>query len=66
MLPILVKEPASAAVDAFMSTVQQEPWVSDFAAAEVASALSRLVRTGRLEATDGRRLCPILTYGERR
>jgi predicted nucleic acid-binding protein len=53
MLPILIKEPASAAVDAFMSTVQQELWVGDFAAAEVASALSRLVRTGRLQATDG-------------
>lgn len=53
MLPILIKEPASATVDAFMSTVQQELWVSDFAAAEVASAVSRLVRTGRLEATDG-------------
>jgi predicted nucleic acid-binding protein len=53
MLPILIKEPASAAVDTFMSTVQQQLWVSDFAAAEVASALSRLVRTGRLQATDG-------------
>jgi predicted nucleic acid-binding protein len=53
MLPILIREPASAAVDAFMSTVQQELWVSDFAAAEAASALSRLVRTGRLQATDG-------------
>jgi uncharacterized protein len=53
MLPILIKEPASTAVDAFMSTVQQQLWVSDFAAAEVASALSRLVRTGRLQATDG-------------
>jgi uncharacterized protein len=36
-----------------MSTVQQELWVSDFAAAEVASALSRLVRMGRLQSTDG-------------
>ena len=53
MLPILIKEPASAVVDAFMSTVQQELWVSDFAAAEVASAVSRLVRTGRLQASDG-------------
>lgn len=52
MLPILIKEPASAVVDAFMSTVQQELWVSDFAAAEVASAVSRLVRTGRLQPTD--------------
>jgi len=53
MLPILIKEPASAAVDAFMSTVQRELWVSDFATAEAASALSRLVRIGRLQATDG-------------
>ena len=53
MLPILIREPASARVDVFMSTVQQEPWVSDFAAAEVASAVSRLVRTGRLQASDG-------------
>jgi predicted nucleic acid-binding protein len=53
MLPILVKEPASAVVDGFMATVEQELWVSDFAAAEVASALSRLVRTGRLQASDG-------------
>ena len=53
MLPILVKEPTSAVVDAFMSTVQEELWVSDFAAAEVASAVSRLVRTGHLQATDG-------------
>jgi predicted nucleic acid-binding protein len=53
MLPILVKEPASVVVDAFMATVQQEPWVSDFAAAEVVSALSRLVRTRRLQAVDG-------------
>jgi predicted nucleic acid-binding protein len=53
VLPTLVKEPASAAVDAFMSTVAQEMLVSDFAAAEVASALSRLVRMGRLQASDG-------------
>jgi uncharacterized protein len=53
MLPILIKEPTSAVVDAFMSTIQQELWVSDFAAAEVASALSRLVRAGRLQASEG-------------
>jgi predicted nucleic acid-binding protein len=53
MLPILVKDPTSAVVDSFMSTAQEKPWVSDFAAAEVASALSRLVRTGRLQAADG-------------
>ena len=53
VLPTLVKEPASATVDAFMSTVKQEMLVSDFAAAEVASALSRLVRMGRLQESDG-------------
>jgi predicted nucleic acid-binding protein len=53
MLPVLVKEPASTVVDAFMASVQQELWVNDFAAAEVAAALSRLVRTGRLQAVDG-------------
>jgi uncharacterized protein len=53
MLPILVKEPASAVVDSFLSTAREKPWVSDFAAAEVASALSRLVRIGRLQAADG-------------
>jgi predicted nucleic acid-binding protein len=53
MLPILVKEPASAVVDSIMSTAQEKPWVSDFAAAEVVSALSRLVRIGRLQG--GRR-----------
>lgn len=53
ILPILVKEAASVAVDALMAEVQEEVWVSDFAAAEVASALSRLVRTGRLVASDG-------------
>lgn len=53
VLPTLVGEPASATVDGFMSTVTQELLVSDFAAAEVASALSRLVRTGRLHAREG-------------
>lgn len=53
ILPILVKEPASSLVDAFMTTTDRELLVSDFAAAEVASALSRLVRVGRLQASDG-------------
>jgi predicted nucleic acid-binding protein len=53
VLPALLKEPASPAVDSFMSTVEQELLVSDFAAAEVASALSRLVRTGRLQPEEG-------------
>ena len=52
LLPILIDEPASAAVDRFMTTRGQELLVSDFAAAEVAAALSRLVRTGLLEKAD--------------
>jgi uncharacterized protein len=54
MLPILIKEPTSAVMDAFMSTIQQELRVSDFAAAEVALALSRLDRAGRLQASEGK------------
>lgn len=53
VIPTLVSEPASPSVDAFMSTVEQELLVSDFAAAEVASALSRLVRIGRLHSSEG-------------
>jgi uncharacterized protein len=52
LLPTLVKEPASAAVDAFICAGEQELLVSDLAAAEVASALSRLVRMGRLQGSD--------------
>jgi predicted nucleic acid-binding protein len=52
LLPTSVKEPASAAVDAFMGAGKQDLLVSDFAAAEVASALSRLVRMGRLQESD--------------
>ena len=43
---------ADRRVDAFMSIVQQDLWVSHFAAGG-GSALSRLVRIGRLQATDG-------------
>ena len=52
MLPILVREASSVVVDAFMTTVQQQLWVSDFAAAEVASVLSRLVRMALLTDAD--------------
>jgi uncharacterized protein len=50
LLPTLIEEAASAAVDAYMLARTQDILVSDFAAAEVASALSRLVRMG--EASD--------------
>lgn len=52
MLPILVRQSSSAVVDALMATVQQQLWVSDFAAAELASALSRLVRMALLTEAD--------------
>jgi predicted nucleic acid-binding protein len=48
ILPTLVAEAGSAAVDRFMSEETESLIVSEFAAAEVASALSRLVRTGAL------------------
>ena len=50
LLPTLVAEQASAAVDEFLRSGADDITVSDFAAAEVASALSRLVRTDRLAA----------------
>jgi predicted nucleic acid-binding protein len=52
ILPILVEEAGSAAVDQFISRHDDPLTVSEFASAEVASALSRLVRTGRLTPDD--------------
>jgi uncharacterized protein len=52
LLATLLEEPASAAVDCYMLGAAQELLVSDFAAAEVASGLARLVRMSRLEASD--------------
>lgn len=52
LLPTLIEEAASAAVDAYMLAGARELLVSDFAAAEVASGLSRLVRMGLLEVAD--------------
>jgi predicted nucleic acid-binding protein len=48
ILPTLIAEAGSAAVDRFMSEEAEGLIVGEFAAAEVASALSRLVRTGAL------------------
>jgi len=48
----LVEQPATSAVRAYLIGTVQELLVSDFAAAEVASALSRLVRMRRLTADD--------------
>lgn len=52
LLPILIDEPASATVDAYLLAGGQEFLVGDFAAAEVASALSRLLRMGSLTVAD--------------
>jgi uncharacterized protein len=53
LLPWLVEESASAAIRHYMAAHPQERLISDFAAAEVASALSRLVRMGLLTGAEG-------------
>jgi uncharacterized protein len=50
-LPMIVAESGSSVVDGFLRTTTDALAVSHFAAAEVASALSRLVRMHRLTAT---------------
>jgi uncharacterized protein len=53
VLPLLVSEPSSGLIDHFLASAQGEIFVADFAAAEVASVISRLVRTGALSASVG-------------
>ena len=52
ILPTLVREDGSDRIDQFLGQTSDTLVVSEFAAAEVAAALSRFVRTGRLEAAD--------------
>ncbi len=52
LFPTLVVEQTSAVVDEFLLARANDLIVSDFAAAEVASALSRLVRMDRLTTTE--------------
>jgi uncharacterized protein len=52
LVPTIVAEPGSSAVDRFLLANTDELTVSEFAAAEVASALSRLVRMDRLTAAE--------------
>lgn len=52
LMPTLVQEPATVGVKAYLVSIGHELLVSDFAAAEVASALSRLVRMGLLDGAD--------------
>ncbi len=51
ILPILIEEAASSTVDRFIADAGPLV-ISEFAAAEVASALSRLVRMGILQTDD--------------
>jgi uncharacterized protein len=48
LIPTLVDEPISGAVRAYLIATEQELLISDLAAVEVASALSRLARMGLL------------------
>jgi hypothetical protein len=48
LIPTVIDEPTSGTVKAYLIAAEQELLVSDFAAAEVASVLSRLARTGVL------------------
>ncbi len=52
LLPTLIAEPATEAVYEFLGADGQELLISDFAAAEVASALSRLLRMDLLTDAD--------------
>ena len=52
LLPTMINEPGSPRVDLFFREAAAPLWISEFAAAEVASALSRLVRTGLLASAD--------------
>ena len=52
LLPTLIEEIGSGVVDRYLAATGEGFVISEFAAAEVASALSRLVRTGRLESQD--------------
>jgi predicted nucleic acid-binding protein len=57
ILPLLVLEQTSEAIERFVSATAEPLVVSDFAAAEIAAALSRLLRTGvRTEMAAGQRL----------
>ena len=52
LIPTIVMEQTSATVFEFLLARADDLTVSDFAVAEVAAGLSRLVRMGRLDATD--------------
>jgi uncharacterized protein len=52
LLPTLIAEPSTESVYDYLGAINQELLISDFAAAEVASALSRLIRMRLLTDAD--------------
>ena len=52
VLPTLIDEKASDAVDAFLLATSDDLLISDFTGAEVASAMSRLVLTNLVDTAD--------------
>lgn len=52
ILPTINRELGSEVVDRFLAGITEKPVISEFASAEVASALSRLVRTRVLTLED--------------
>lgn len=48
LVAIVIKEQSSFAIDRFLAEAQSDLWVSTFGSAEVASAISRLVRMGNI------------------
>jgi predicted nucleic acid-binding protein len=55
ILPTLMQEASTEAVYAFIAKAEEPLVVGEFAAAEVASAMSRLVRMQKLTSTDASR-----------
>ncbi len=55
ILPTLMQEANTEAVYAFITKAEEPLVIGEFAAAEVASAMSRLVRTQRLTSSDASR-----------
>jgi uncharacterized protein len=55
LLPTILAEPASAAVDRYIGAATSALLVSEFAAAEVGAAISRLVRMRLLDEARARR-----------
>jgi hypothetical protein len=53
IVPTLVSEPTSASVQGFLRSTTDPLLVADFTEGEVASAISRLVRTAKLTSAQG-------------